>query len=110
MAMQNPYGSCKAFKLAGAYNARRFVGNNRTSLKRETTLIGNSNESLVTIEGINTSALIDTGSCVSTVTKEFYEKHLNHIELQPVQGLLKIECADGNELPYSVVGSKTTIP
>ena len=101
MAMQNPYGSCKAFKLAEAYNARRFVGNNRTSLKRETTLIGNSNESSVTIEGINTSALIDTGSCVSTVTKEFYEKHLNHIELQPVQGLLKIECADGNELPYS---------
>ena len=63
-------------------------------------MIGSSNEAAITIEDTETIALIDTGSCVSTITDTFYKQHLNDTELQPVNGLLKIECADGNSLPY----------
>jgi len=54
----------------------------------------------VVIDNIQTRALIDTGSCVSTISDRFYKQHLSHLELQPVSHLLEIECADGNSLPY----------
>ncbi|VDI50633.1 Hypothetical predicted protein, partial [Mytilus galloprovincialis] len=63
-------------------------------------LVGSSNESEVTICGIKTQALLDTGSCVSTINEEFYNKHLSHLQLSPVEGILNVECADGNVLPY----------
>lgn len=66
-------------------------------------LVGSSNESEVSICGIKTKALLDTGSCVSTINEEFYNTYLSHLELRPVEGLLNIECADGNTLPYSGV-------
>ena len=52
------------------------------------------------IEGIETLALLDTGSCVSTVTDEFYRNHLSHLELHNIEEILNIECADGNNLEY----------
>lgn len=63
-------------------------------------LVGKSNEASITIEGQSTSALLDTGSSVSTVTQQFYETHLAHLELQQLDQLLRIECADGQHLPY----------
>ena len=43
------------------------------------------------INNIETNALLDTGSCVSTVSKTFYENNFKHLEL---------ECSDGQSLPY----------
>ncbi|VDI26540.1 Hypothetical predicted protein [Mytilus galloprovincialis] len=63
-------------------------------------LVGSSNESEVTICGIKTQALLDTGSCVSTINEEFYNKHLSHLQLSPVEGILNVDCTDGNVLPY----------
>ena len=44
--------------------------------------------------------VLDTGSCVSSIGKSFYDQKLNHLPLLPVTDILKIECADGKRLPY----------
>ena len=49
---------------------------------------------------MNTKALLDTESCVSTISQTFYENNFNDIELMPLNGLLKLECADGSSMPY----------
>ena len=64
-------------------------------------LVGNVNEANVQIEGILTSALLDTGSSVSTISQTFFEQNLAHLELHDTGNLLKLECADGQSLPYS---------
>ena len=63
-------------------------------------LVGKSNEAPIGIEGISTSALLDTGSSVSTVSQDFYQRNLSHLDLHQIDQLLKIECADGQPLPY----------
>ena len=47
------------------------------------------------------SALLDTGSTVSTVSESYYQQHLQHLTLYPINDFLHIECADGGTLPYS---------
>lgn len=63
-------------------------------------LVGQSNETEISISGIITTALIDTGSYVSSLSHSFYLQHLQDLELKPISDILKIECADGKELPY----------
>lgn len=63
-------------------------------------LCGRPTESSIYINGVKTSALLDTGSTVSTVSHTFYEQHLKHIQLEPLENIINIECADGNPLPY----------
>ena len=63
-------------------------------------LVGESNEVQVIVKEIETRALLDTGSTVSTISQSFYNAHLPYIELQPLNDLLQIECADGNLLHY----------
>ena len=64
-------------------------------------LVGNVNEANIQIEGISTSALLDTDSSVSTISQTFFEQNLAHLELHDIGNLLKVECADGQSLPYS---------
>lgn len=47
-----------------------------------------------------TKALLDTGSCVSTISQSFYEANCKHLDLFPLDNLLKLECADGSCMPY----------
>lgn len=68
--------------------------------RRPVDLVGTPTEVSVIIEGVKTAALLDTGSTVSTVSQAFYEQHLHHIEMKPLDSILKIECADGQLLPY----------
>ena len=42
-------------------------------------IAGTSNEFIVFINGTETKALLDTGSCVSTCSKSFYENNLSFI-------------------------------
>lgn len=63
-------------------------------------LVGHTNEAQIFINGKEANALIDTGSCVSTVNINFYNSNLNHLEMRPVSEILNIECADGKTLPY----------
>lgn len=72
-----------------------------THVRPDPQLVGESAEVSVIVNGKETVALCDTGSCVSTCSQSFYNENLRHVQLQPVCHILKIECADGNELPYS---------
>ena len=64
-------------------------------------MVGSSNECNIFIEGIETQALLDTGSCVSTLCQSFYDKYLTETPLLPVEDILKLECADGSFMPYT---------
>lgn len=95
--------SLSTFKHELASVKGRTVGNMQqqspTSVRER--LVGSANEATVHIEGIQCSALLDTGSTVSTVSQEFYEQHLKaNIPMHPVKEMLKIECAGGDFLPY----------
>lgn len=63
-------------------------------------MIGSSNEVDIVVENISTKALLDTGSCVSTISQTFYENNYSGIELMPLNELLRLECADGSTMPY----------
>lgn len=88
----------QAFKLEGAYYGRQIVANRKPCLTSR--LVGTSNEADVIVESSTTKALIDTGSCVSTISEAYYRKELSDLELQPINQILNIECADGKNLPY----------
>lgn len=65
----------------------------------------------MTIEDVVASALLDTGSSVSTVSEDFFKTRLNHLELHDIGGLLTVECADGKPLPYlGFVKADLTVP
>ena len=50
------------------------------------------------INGIETKALLDTGRCVSTCSKSFYENNLGHLKLMPLDNLVKLESANGEHI------------
>ena len=99
MAMPHTNGS-QSFKLDNTYIKRQMIGQQSKRLNVTNDMVGTTTESPATIEGVNTTALIDTGSCVSTISRQFYESHLNHLELQKCEDILNIECANGDKLPY----------
>ena len=70
------------------------------SANRTLNLVGSPNETNVIVGGNYSTALIDTGSCVSTVCESYYKQCLSFCQIQPVDRILKIECADGKHLPY----------
>lgn len=63
-------------------------------------LIGPKCTATVTIEGSHSNSLLDTGLQVTTVSKSFYESHLSHQPILPLNDLLDIEGAGGQEVPY----------
>ena len=64
-------------------------------------VVGQSNEASIQVEGVKTIALLDTGSSVSTVSDTFHRSFLGHLQIKPLDHFLKVECADGQSLPYS---------
>ena len=62
--------------------------------------MGSPNESEVIVNGIQTKVLLDTESTVSTVSETFYKSNLSDLTMHPLDLNLKIECADGQHLPY----------
>ena len=61
-------------------------------------LIGPANEGKVEIEGVETTALIDTGACMSAITKGFAEAL--ELELKSLDSILDIEGTGGGKVPY----------
>ena len=61
-------------------------------------LIGPANEGKVKIEGVETTALIDTGACMSAITKGFAEAL--ELELKSLDSMLDIEGTGGGKVPY----------
>lgn len=51
------------------------------------------------VSGHKTSALLDTGSTISTVSQLYFEEHMQS-PMMKIETLLDIECANGQQLPY----------
>ena len=60
--------------------------------------MGRSNETSVIINSVETTALIDSGSMVTTISEEFYKTLSPLPPLYDVQ--LKVEGAGGNAIPH----------
>ena len=61
-------------------------------------LIGPANEGKVEIEGVKTTALIDTRACMSAMTKSFAVAL--ELELKSLNSILDIEGTGGGKVPY----------
>ena len=61
-------------------------------------LIGPANEGKVKVEGVETTALIDTGACMSAMTKSFAEAL--KLDLKTLDTILDIEGTGGGKVPY----------
>ncbi|PJE77975.1 hypothetical protein CI610_03096 [invertebrate metagenome] len=68
---------------------------------RTTELVGSTNEVTIQVEGIDVDALLDTGATISTVSESFRRDYLHHLPIRQLDTILKVECADGQPLPYS---------
>lgn len=91
------------FKRQKAYEWGRRIGcikgPNREK-KIPGNLVGETNETDVLLHGKLGKALIDTGSSISTISKDFYDTHLSDLTITPLENLLQIESATGHDLPY----------
>lgn len=63
-------------------------------------MVGEATETEITVGNTQCSGLLDTGSTISTVCSKFYQDNFADTTLQPLEALLKIECAGGQTLPY----------
>ena len=61
-------------------------------------LIGPANKGKVKVEGVKTTALIDTGACMSAMTKSYAEAL--GLELKPLNSMLDTEGTGGGKVPY----------
>ena len=68
--------------------------------KAKSPIVGHANESDVLISGVKCKALIDTGSMVTTISSSFHKDYLSDHQLSALSNL-RVEGADGNELPYT---------
>ena len=55
----------------------------------------------IEIEHVTWSAFIDTVATVSTISSDFYNKYLSHIEIHSLDDVLHIECAVGQHMSYA---------
>ena len=89
-----------------AYNFQQINAEDRTyayqhqSTRETTGLLESPNEVTVKANGIIASALLYTGSTVSTVSESFYLQYLGNQHIQTLNRILHIACADGEEMPY----------
>jgi hypothetical protein len=89
-----------------AYNFQQINAEDRTyayqqqSTRETTGLLESPNEVTIKVNGITASALLDTGSTVSTVSESFYLQYLAKQSIQTLDRILHIECANGEEMPY----------
>ena len=64
-------------------------------------LVGSTNETDVMLGGVPTRALLDTGSMVTTVSKDFYDSYLKDTHpLLQLDSLLTVRSAGGTTIPF----------
>lgn len=55
----------------------------------------------MTVDGVDCSCLLDTGSQVTTISMTFYRDNLSQYPIKPISDLLEVEGANGQTVPYS---------
>ena len=74
-------------------------------------LIGEANEAEVTIEGTSCTALLDSGSQVSTVSASFHAQHLSNLAIYPLNDLIRVEGVAEQKMPYlGYIEARLTLP
>ena len=63
-------------------------------------LVGKVNTVTIIVNNIPATTLLDTGSCVSVLSESFYKEDFPDIDIHALADLIRIECADGQLLPY----------
>lgn len=63
-------------------------------------LVGTKSTVQVKISGNSTTCLLDTGSQVTTIPLSYHAHFLADQPIKPLNGLLEIEGANGQEVPY----------
>ena len=81
-----------------------------TESKAPEGLIGPSCESTLTIQGIETPVLLDTGATISTIVHSYYVKHFANLPIVPINTVLNVEVAGGHSLPYFGYIQVTIVP
>lgn len=54
----------------------------------------------VLVDGMPCESIMDSGSQVTTISESFHKAHLSHLLIQPINALLEIEGAGGQNVPY----------
>lgn len=62
--------------------------------------MGEHNIILVNINGVDTAALLDTGATVCTINTDVYNSYLQDVPLHSLDDIIKIKCADGENMPH----------
>ena len=63
-------------------------------------LIGAANECVAAVNGRACLALLDTGSQITSISESFYNKHLSDCIIYPVESLLRVVGAAGQDVPF----------
>lgn len=88
-----------------------FRHNKSATVKLPKGLVGAKYTAQVQINEQSCNCLLDTGSQVTTVSQSFYDNNLSHLEIHPIQDLLEVEAANGQNVPYSgYIGVDITFP
>jgi len=71
------------------------------NMKSPVEVVGGDNVGNMMVEGKIIRCLLDTGSMVTTLSEEYYNRHLKTLDLLSLKTIIKIEGAGGHDLPYS---------
>lgn len=63
-------------------------------------VVGSKGTADVSVNGVNCSCLLDTGSQVTTVAESFYLTYLSEHPIKPISDILEVEGANGQPVPY----------
>jgi len=74
--------------------------NTGTNTQKDPQLVGEPAEVDMLVNGVKTTGLCDTGSCISCCSESFFETNFQKSELKPIDEFLRIETASGHSLPY----------
>ena len=72
-------------------------GTRKSALER---IVGRKNESEALINGVPCKCLVDTGSQVTTISEPFHREFLGHCKAKPIDDLLRVEGAGGQDVPF----------
>ena len=61
---------------------------------------GTANECVAAVNGRACLALLDTGSQITSISESFYKKHLSDCVIHPVESLLRVVGAAGQDVPF----------
>ncbi|KAJ8028616.1 hypothetical protein HOLleu_30909 [Holothuria leucospilota] len=72
-------------------------GTRKSALER---IVGSVNESEALVNGVPCRCLVHTGSQVTTISEPFHREFLGHCKAKPLDDLLRIEGAGGQDVPF----------